>query len=61
MLRAPADINGDGVVDARDVAAFNLALGSSVGEPNSYRFADFDRDGRITLNGLRIFRSHYRR
>ena len=61
VLRPPADINGDGVVDARDVAAFNLALGSSVGEPNYNRFADFDRDGRITLNDLRIFRSYYRR
>ena len=61
VVRAPADINGDGVVDARDLAAFNLALGSSVGEPNYNRFADFDRDGRITLNDLRLFRGFYRR
>jgi hypothetical protein len=61
VVRAPADINGDGVVDAKDLAAFNLALGSGVGEPNYNRFADFDRDGRITLNDLRIFRSYYRR
>jgi len=57
--RLPADLNGDGVVDAADVAAFNRALGSSLGQPAYNRFADYDRDGRITLNDLRFFRSHY--
>ncbi len=56
--RLPGDLNGDGRVDALDVALFNAALGSSVGEPSYNRFADFDRDGRITLNDLRIFRSY---
>lgn len=59
--RLPADLNGDGVVDEADLAAFNKALGSSLGQPNYNRFADYDRDGRITLNDLRFFRSYYRR
>lgn len=59
VTRLPADLNGDGIVDAADLAAFNRALGSVLGQPNYNRFADYDRDGRITLNDLRIFRSHY--
>jgi Dockerin type I domain len=58
--RAPGDINGDGSVDSRDVDAFNRAFGSTTGEPNYNRFADFDRDGRITLNDLRLFRRYVR-
>lgn len=61
VSRLPGDLNGDGVIDAKDLEAFNRALGSSVGDPNYNRFADFDRDGRITLNDLRIFRSYYQR
>lgn len=61
IVRSPADINGDGVVNQADITAFNRALGSSLGEPNYNRFADFDRDGRITLNDLRLFRSVYPR
>lgn len=57
-VRAPGDLNGDGRVDAADIEAFNRALGSSLGEPNYNRFADFDRDGRVTLNDLRLFRSY---
>lgn len=59
--RQPADLNGDGVVDAADLAAFNAALGSGLGEPKYNRFADFDRDGRVTLNDLRHFRAVYTR
>ncbi len=59
--RLPGDINGDGVVDAADVEAFNRALGSSLGDPAYNSFADFDHDGRVTLNDLRIFRSFLRR
>lgn len=59
--RAPADLNGDGKVDNADVDAFNRALGSALGEPHYNRFADYDRDGRITLNDLRYFRTYYRR
>jgi len=59
--RLPGDINGDGVVNAADIDAFNRALGSSIGEPAYNSFADFDRDGRVTLNDLRIFRSFLRR
>jgi hypothetical protein len=58
VVRAPADLNGDGRVDAADIDAFNRALGSSLGEPTYNRFADYDRDGRITLNDLRYFRSY---
>lgn len=59
--RLPGDINGDGVVNAADVDAFNRAFGASIGDPNYNRFADFDRDGRVTLNDLRIFRTYLRR
>lgn len=61
VSRLPADLNGDGVIDAKDLEAFNRALGSSAGDANYNRFADFDRDGRITLNDLRHFRSYYLR
>lgn len=57
VARLPGDINGDGVVDARDVEAFNRALGTSLGDANFNRFADLDRDGRVTLNDLRLLRS----
>lgn len=57
--RPAADLNGDGVVDAKDLEAFNKALGSSLGEANYNRFADYDRDGRVTLNDLRHFRGYY--
>jgi Dockerin type I domain len=58
IVRAPGDLNGDGRVDAADIAVFNLALGTTLGDANYNRFADFDRDGRITLNDLRIFRRY---
>ena len=61
IARVPGDLNGDGVVNAADIALFNLAFGTSIGDPNFNSLADFDRDGRVTLNDLRIFRSLLRR
>jgi hypothetical protein len=58
VARVPGDLNGDGVVNAADVELFNKALGSSIGDARFNSLADFDRDGRVTLNDLRILRKY---
>jgi hypothetical protein len=51
------DLNGDGKVDQADVVLFQQAYGSVRGDPNYNPDADFDGDGRVTVNDLRILRS----
>lgn len=50
-------LNFDSDVDMDDVAIFQAALGSQEGDPNYNPDADFDDDGRITMNNYRILRS----
>ncbi len=51
------DLDGDCDVDNADVAYFQSILGSQTGDPAFNPRADFDGDGRITINDLRILRS----
>jgi hypothetical protein len=45
----PADLNGDGFIDARDVAIIQAALGSSVGQSRFDVRADLDGNGVVNL------------
>ena len=57
VKRVRGDLNGDGKVDAADVALLQKALGSVIGSANYNPDADLDGDGRVTINDLRILRS----
>ena len=58
VLRA-GDLDGDNDVDMDDVDTFRDALGSQDGDANYNPDADFDGDGRITMNDYRILRNLY--
>jgi len=43
----PGDVNGDGVVDARDITLIRSAYGSHVGQARYNPAADFNGDGKV--------------
>lgn len=49
------DFNNDGVVNAKDAARLNRALGSKVGDANYDELVDLDEDGRISQADLDRF------
>jgi len=46
-IKLPGDINGDGMVEGRDVAILSLAFGSYEGGPRWNPDADINRDGKV--------------
>ena len=54
--RVAGDLNRDGKIDLADFALFEKAYGSARGEARYNPDADFDADGRITVNDLRAMR-----
>ncbi len=48
------DVNGDGVVQSKDINLVRKALNSKVGETNYSFDADANRDGRVTQQDLRL-------
>lgn len=53
------DINLDGRIDETDVAIFNAAYGSSVGDINYLEAADFNKDGKIDDNDKSDLINHF--
>jgi hypothetical protein len=51
---SPFDFNGDGRVDAADVAVLEAALGTSPGQPAWYVHADLDGDGDVDATDREI-------
>ena len=56
FYRLFGDANGDGVVDAADVALLRLSYGKSAGDPGYLSFFDFNGDGRVDVTDLRALR-----
>jgi len=50
-------VNGDGIVDIRDLVLVRLAFGSEPGEPDWNPEADLNRDGIIDIIDATILRS----
>lgn len=48
-VRSSADINGDGIVNIKDVAIVSLAYGCSPGDKNWNAAADLDKNGTVNI------------
>ena len=46
------DVNGDGIVDCKDLMGLKLALGIRSGEPGFLTTADVDGNGVIDVNDM---------
>lgn len=57
------DVNGDGIIDMKDIGAIAKAFGSYPGHPRWNPFADFNQDGKIDMKDIsptaRIFGKSY--
>ena len=53
------DVNGDGSVDASDIAAIRKAYGSRVGSANYNPAADFTHAGRVSFVDLQLARRNF--
>ena len=53
-----ADVNGDGIVNIRDLGLLRLAFGSKPGEPNWNQDADLNRDDFIDIYDALTLRGH---
>jgi hypothetical protein len=53
------DINGDGIVDYKDLAILAIAYGSKKGDPNFNPLADLNNDSIIDYKDLAILASNY--
>jgi uncharacterized protein (DUF2141 family) len=58
-VRIPGDINGDGIVDMRDMKIVQDAFGSVPGNPRWNPIADLNGDGRVDMLDLFIVQKHY--
>jgi hypothetical protein len=45
--RPPGDVDGDGIVDGRDLSLFGSSIGKSPGDPGFDPDADFDGNGAV--------------
>jgi hypothetical protein len=45
--RTPGDVDGDGMVDGRDLSLFVSSIGKSPGDPGFEPDADFDGNGAV--------------
>jgi hypothetical protein len=53
-VRIPGDVNGDGVVDMRDIGELTNAYGATPDRPNWIFYGDMNRDRRIDLRDIGI-------
>jgi hypothetical protein len=60
-IRWMGDINGDGIVDMRDISDACAAFGSYPSRPNWNFYADLNRDGRVDLRDIGICCNNYRK
>jgi hypothetical protein len=51
-LRKMGDINGDGIIDMKDMDLFKVAFGSTPGSPNWNPACDLNGDGRVDLRDV---------
>jgi len=58
-LKHPGDANDDGIVNVYDLNILAKALGTSVGNPNYDRRADFNGDGRIDDYDIEILQLYW--
>jgi len=58
-LRHMGDINGDGVIDKKDVDLIKKAYGSRPGDPNWNPNCDLNGDGVVDLKDLYILASNF--
>jgi hypothetical protein len=54
-----ADLNGDGVVDIRDIAIVSKAFGSEPGDPNWNPIADVNEDGKVDMRDVALVARYY--
>src|SRR5262249_48113638 len=58
----PGDLNGDGVIDGNDWAAFKVGAGTSLdglSKADAYLLGDLDSDGVHSLKDVALFRQYY--
>lgn len=48
------DVNGDGKIDIKDIAAVAKAFGSSPGNPRWNPMVDFNQDGKIDMQDISV-------
>ena len=58
-IRIMGDVNGDGVVDMRDISELCNRYGAKPGEPRWDYYCDLNRDGRIDLRDIGICCSNF--
>ncbi|MFT3882186.1 MAG: carboxypeptidase regulatory-like domain-containing protein [Gemmatales bacterium] len=61
FFRLFGDVNGDGRVDATDLAVFNTTYGKKAGQTGYLWFLDFDGNGKIDAKDQAAIRSRLRR
>jgi parallel beta-helix repeat protein len=52
QVKIPGDINGDGIVDVKDLSIVSIAYGSLEGEPDYDPIADLNNDGIVDMKDL---------
>jgi len=53
------DVNGDGKIDARDIAAFSICFGQSLGGDKWKELCDVNFDGRINVKDIALAAKYY--
>jgi len=53
------DVNGDGKVDIKDLAATSAAFGSSTGNPRFNASCDVSGDGNVDIKDLGMVADHF--
>lgn len=58
-LRAMGDVNGDGIIDQRDIDILKVAYGTRKGDPRYDEACDLNKDGLVNVSDLNIATGNY--
>jgi len=58
-LRKMGDVNGDGIIDTKDIEIMKVAFGSTPGKPNWNPAYDLNGDGKVDMRDIGTAANNY--